>query len=67
MSKHKKLANVLPRGKKNKKKRKRQRDELCVMLSKLFNKEEKPVLVDDLTKALKDSVLTEGGGRGRGV
>jgi len=60
MSKHKKLANVLPRGKKNKKKRKRQRDELCDMLSKLFNKEEKPVLVDDLTKALKDSVLTEG-------
>ena len=60
MSKHKKLANVLPRGKKNKKKRKRQRDELCVMLSKLFNQEKKPVLVDDLTKALKDSVLTEG-------
>ena len=67
MSKHKKLANVLPRGKKNKKKRKRQRDELCVMLSKLFNQEKKPVLVADLTKALKDSVLDEGGGRGRGV
>tara|TARA_X000001036_G_C20302058_1_gene652770 strand:+ start:379 stop:573 length:195 start_codon:yes stop_codon:yes gene_type:complete len=64
MSKHKKLANVLPRGKKNKKKRKRQRDELCHMLSKLFNQEKKPVLVDDLTKALKDNVLDEGG---RGV
>jgi len=61
MSKHhKKLANVLPRGKKNKKKRKRQRDELCSMLSKLFNNEEKPVLVDDLTKALKDKILIEG-------
>tara|TARA_B100001142_G_scaffold56492_1_gene55137 strand:- start:7186 stop:7377 length:192 start_codon:yes stop_codon:yes gene_type:complete len=61
MTKSKKLSDVLPGGKKNRKKRKRQHQELCNMMGNLLSNKKTSLICDekkvnDLASRLKSKV-----------
>lgn len=60
MAKHKKLNNILPRGKKNRKTRKRQHQDLCNMMNNLLNNKfdfiDNSKQINEITIQLKSKV-----------